>query len=322
MKRHRIRACIAYGATVAVLCGSCSSTAEVPSGDSAPAESPAESVSVELVTTSSASVGSTSVERPLEPELSAHDKPQDWLPVHVPPGREPMAYDESIPETVVHAYWYVKDDLEELSRTSALAFTGRVTGYVERIKILPSPAEAPAEDRGFDVYDGIVFSVDELLLGDLAPDEDTVTVAVRRLFLNADGSPRYRLSPSPIETVETGIAARGSSGGPTYIVYVTEDRETYSPFYESGYYHFNTPGGVAPMLDDEKIGVAAGRPLARPVVAEGGVHRTIDHGLTLDSARTVARVLEAEAGPGEWVPAGPFDVMDSDELGPVGTTDG
>lgn len=320
MKHHRIRVGIVYGVTAAILCGSCSSTAGVPSREPAPAAPPSDSAPAKLVSTSSPPAGSTSVDRPLEQDLSAHDEPQDLLPVRVPPGQEPMAYDESIPETVVDAYWYMKDDLEELSRTSALVFTGRVTGYVERIKVLPSAAEVPGEDRGFDVYDGVVFSVDELLLGDLAPDENTVTVAVRRLFLNADGSPRYRLSPSPIETVEPGITARDSSDGPTYIVFVTEDRETYSPFYESGYYHFNTPGGVAPMLDSDKIGVAAGRPLARPVVTESGVSRTIDHGLTLDSARTVTQVLEAEAGPGEWVPVGPFDVMDPDELGPVGTT--
>jgi hypothetical protein len=259
------------------------------------------------------------VDRPLEPELSAYDEPLDLVPVRGSPGQEPLAYDESIPETVVEAYWYLKDDLEELSRTSALAFIGRVTGYVERIKVLRLSADVPAEDRGFDVYDGVVFTVDELLIGDLPSGDMTVTVAVRRLFLNPDGSPRFRLSPSPIETVEPGIAARDTPDGPTYIVYVTEDKETYSPFYDSGYYHFNTPGGVAPMLDGEKIGVAADRPLARPVVTEGGVYRQTDHGLNLDDARTAARVVEQE---GDAPGSGPGDDVTPEGPGPVGETGG
>ena len=231
------------------------------------------------------------------------------------------AYDESIPLTSIEAYWYMKDSLEELSGTSALAFVGRVTGYLERIKVVPDLEEVPAEDRGADVFDGVVFTVDELLLGSLPPGETTVTVAVRTLILNLDGTPRFRTSMSPIETVEPGIAARNSPEQPSYIVYVTEDLETYSPFYNSGYYHFNTPGGVAPMLDGGRIGVAADRPLARPVVIENGVYTEIDHGLTIDDARGAARTTE-----GEDVSTGPSPVDDlvpeGSGTGPVGSTDG
>ena len=235
-------------------------------------------------------------------------------------GKQLLAYDESIPMIEVEYYWYLKDDLEELSRTSALGFTGRVTGYVEGAMVLPSAAEVPADDQGYDVYDGIVFTVDELLVGSLPPNKETVTVVVRRLFLNSDRTPRFRLSSSLIETVDPGIASRNTLDGPTYIVYVTEEDETRSPFYDSGYYFFNTPGGVAPMLDGGKIGNAADRPLAPLVVVEDGGYRRTGHELTLKDARAVARALEAEAGQGEWVPASPFGVGDSDETGPVGVT--
>lgn len=254
-------------------------------------------------------------------ELQGDEAPQSEAMADAVVASPLMAYDESIPLTSTEAYWYMKDSLEELSSTSALAFVGRVTDYVERIKVVADSEEVPAEDRGFDVFDGVVFTVDELLLGSLPPGGTTVTVAVRTLILNPDGSPRFRVSMSPIETVEPGIAARDSLEQPSYLVYVTEDLETYSPFYNSGYYHFNTPGGVAPMLASDRIGVAADRPLARPVVVEDGVYTEIEHGLTLTDARGAARATEGEddsSGPNpvdDLAPEGPGP-------GPTGSTDG
>ena len=232
------------------------------------------------------------------------------------------AFDESIPLTASESYWYLKDDLQSLSDTSALGFVGRITGYVESIKTLPYSDDTPAEDRGYDVYDGIVFSVDELLTGELDPSTGTVTVATRTLVLNPDATPRFRIREESMETVLLGIEGRHEQDGPSYLVYVTEDQETYSPFYNSGYYFFNTPGGVAPMLDGERIGNAADRPLARPVVVEDGVYRQIDHGLTLADARAVGRVVDSGNSPSTGGDASdPFDDLTPGDTGPVGVAD-
>lgn len=232
-----------------------------------------------------------------------------------------LAYDESIPATDTESWWALYDDLESLSHSADLGFVGQVIGYVERVKVVSHSEEVPAVHRGANVYDAIVFAIDEILVGDKF-GSDTVSVAVRRLILNPDGTPRYRVNESPIEILEPGITARGSLDKPTYIVYLTEDEEVYSPFYNSGYYFFNTPGGVAPMLDGERIGNAVDRPLARPVVVEDGVYRQVDHGLTLDDARAVGRVAESEISPpSDSDPPDPLGDLTPADIGPLGVAD-
>ena len=239
------------------------------------------------------------------------------------PTEDLMAYDQSIPLTDTEGWWVLYDDLESLSGTSTLAFVGRIIGYQERIRVVPHSIEVPAVHRGANVYDAIIFAIDEVLVGEDDPRQNAVSVAVRRLILNPDGTARFRVSESPIETVEPGIAARNMSDKPSYIVYVTEDQETYSPFYDSGYYFFNTPGGVAPMLGGERIGYALDRPLARPVVVEDGVYRQIDHGLTLDDARAVGRVVETENTPAsDGDSPDPLGDLTPSEPSPVGVVDG
>ncbi len=125
-----------------------------------------------------------------------------------------------------------------------------------------------------------------------------------------------------METVKLGIERRDRQDGPSYLVYVTEDTETYSPFYDSGYYLFNTPGGIAPMLDGERIGNAADRPLAPPVVVEDGMYRQTDHGLTLGDARAVGRVAEDENGrSSDGAVPDPLSDLVPGDVGPVGATD-
>ena len=149
----------------------------------------------------------------------------------------------------------------------------------------------PERDKGYDVYDGVVFTVNEVLSGELSQGENTVTVAIPALMVDLDYKPRFRILESPFEIVEPGIQARATADGPTYLVYVIEAEDDRSVFYKSGYFFFNTPGGVAPVLDDGKIGVGADRPLARPVVVENGTYRQIDHELELDDARAAAQTV-------------------------------
>ncbi len=193
------------------------------------------------------------------------------------------AYDESIPETSLHPYWVAHDDLNSLSRSSDIAFVGRVTGYTEAVLVVhDDPAEEP--DPTADVYDGVVFTVDELLVGELPADETQVTIATRVLMRNKDGTTRFRVSASPIETVRPGIFARNEPDRQRYIVYALAGHKE-TPFYATGIYFFNTPGGVAPVLANDRIGTGAARPLTGT---------SDDSSLSLDDARAAAKLMSEE----------------------------
>lgn len=227
-----------------------------------------------------------------------------------PQGVESMAgfaaYDESIPETSMSAsYWVAHDDLNSLSRSSDIAFVGRITDYTEAVLVVPDdPVEEP--DPTATVYDGVVFTVDELLVGELPAGKTQVTIATRVLLRNTDGTPRFRVSATPIEIVRPGIFARNEPDRQRYIVYALAGRKG-SLSYAAGVYFFNTPGGVAPVWANDRIGLGADRPLAG-ALKEAGNEGTIategegtgtpavgpgsepaDSGLELDDARTAAR---------------------------------
>ena len=171
------------------------------------------------------------------------------------------AYDESIPETSMSAsYWVAHDDLNSLTRSSDIAFVGRITDYTEAVFVVhDDPTEEP--DPTATVYDGVVFTVDELLVGELPAGETRVTIATRVLLRNKDGTPRFRVSASPIEIVRPGIFARNEPDRQRYIVYALAGHKG-TPFYANGIYFFNTPGGVAPVLANDRIGIGAAQPLA------------------------------------------------------------
>lgn len=215
------------------------------------------------------------------------------------------AYDQSIPETSMHPYWVAHDDLNSLTRSSDIAFVGRITDYTEAVLVVhDDPTEEP--DPTATIYDGVVFTVDELLVGELPAGETQVTIATRVLLRNTDGTPRFRVSATPIEIVRPGIFARNETDRQRYIVYALAGHKG-TPFYATGIYFFNTPGGVAPVLANDRIGIGADRPLVgaleeagiggaiategeatgTPVVGPGS--EPTDSGLELDDARTAAR---------------------------------
>ena len=215
------------------------------------------------------------------------------------------AYDESIPETSTHPYWVAHDDLNSLTRSSDIAFVGRITDYSEAVFVVhDDPAEEP--DPTVDVYDGVVFTVDELLVGKLPAGETQVTIATRVLLRNTDGTPRFQVSATPIEIVRPGIFARNEPDRQRYIVYALADRKG-SLSHAAGVYFFNTPGGVAPVLANDRIGLGADHPLVGTleeagiggaIIAEGEGTGTpaigpgsepADSGLELNDARTAAR---------------------------------
>ena len=234
------------------------------------------------------------------PPVSALDSQQD-----VGSMDGSAAYDESIPETSLQPYWVAHDDLKSLSRSSDIAFVGRITDYNEAVLVVhDDPTEEP--DPTATVYDGVVFIVDEVLVGKLPAGETQVTIATPVLFRNPDGTNRFRVSVSPIEIVRPGIFARDEPERQSYIVYALAGHKG-TPFHVAGVYFFNTPGGVAPILANDRIGRGADRPLAGTleeagdegaIATDGEVTSTpavgpspglADSGLGLDDARTAAR---------------------------------
>ncbi len=225
-----------------------------------------------------------------------------------------MAYDESIPMTAYARYEWLHDDLGSLAEASDLVFVGRVTDYVERVVIVPQSAEDP---WGFpEVYDGVVFTVDELIAGTL-PDGDTkVTIGTFAYSLNRDGSPRHRILDRPIGIVRTGIEQRNLLDGPRYLVYASRAHPD-SVRHRPDLFFFNTAGGVVEILDDDGLGIGEDSPFHRRWQVTDGVGSFVSQGFSLDDARVAARVNEeGPSTPGE----GPVDDLPGDGSGPVGNT--
>ena len=167
--------------------------------------------------------------------------------------------DESIPAVDVHGdYWPEYDDLRSITCASDIAFIGRVTGYTERLLTVPPDPEDPDPSRRSDVLEGLVFTVDELLIGDPGGSAE-VTVAFWALTVNEDGSPHSRVVGAPFEVIRPGIEQRGDPEGPLYLVYAVAS-EAHSPFDVPGVYYFKTNGGVTAVLADGSLDVGADRP--------------------------------------------------------------
>lgn len=125
--------------------------------------------------------------------------------------------DVTIPSADLHGdYWPTYGDLRSISCASDVAFVGRITGYIEGLLIVPPDAEDPDPTGVSDVFDGLVFTVDDLLVGDL-DGYGQVTVAFRALQVDEDGSPRSRVTGAPLGVIRPGIEQRYDSDGPRYL---------------------------------------------------------------------------------------------------------
>ena len=187
--------------------------------------------------------------------------------------------DESIPEADVHGdSWPEYEDLRSISCASDVAFIGRITDYRERLLTVPPAGEDPDPSHLSDILDGLVFTVDELLIGDLGGFAQ-LTVAFLALTVNEDGSPHSRVVGAPFEVIRPGIEQRGDPDGPLYLVYAVAS-EAASRFDLAGVYYFKTNGGVTQVLADGSLGVGADRPFWS------------GHGLGVEDAREAALTAE------------------------------
>ena len=187
--------------------------------------------------------------------------------------------DEAIPALDVHGdYWPTYDDLRSITCASDVVFMGRITDYTQRLLTVPPDPEDPDPSRRSDVLDGLVFTVDELLIGDPGGSAQ-VTVAFWALTVNEDGSPHSRVVGAPFEVIRPGIEQRGDPEGPLYLVYAVAS-EADSPFDVPGVYYFKTNGGVTQVLADGSLDVGADRPFRS------------GHGLGVEDAWEAARAAK------------------------------
>lgn len=201
-------------------------------------------------------------------------------------------YDESIPDGGYHAFYIYHQDLESLSLTSDIIFTGKITKYIQS-----ALAISRSESIGgvLDVYDGIVFTVDELISGQIATGTQEITVLVFALLTTADGTPIVRISDSPVEVVRSGIEQRNIPGGPRYLVFASQEDDPSSPFYRSDFYYFNTPGSIVQVNDDGTLGVGVAKPL-NTTGATVGENSELINALRLRDVRGSVQVTQENNG--------------------------
>ena len=213
-------------------------------------------------------------------------------------GTEGLAtYDENIPDGGYSAYYIYHQDLESLSLASDIIFTGRITNYIESVLTVPDPDTASIGLQ-IDVYDGIVFTVDEVIVGELPANTQEITILTFAMITDEQGAPMVRISDSPVEVIRSGIEQRNLPDGPTYLVYALQEDDQSSPFYRSDFYYFNTPGSVVQVMDDGLLGVGVDKPLNSVRVTEGDTSGPVNSLLLADVRGAVNVTQETNDLPG------------------------
>lgn len=206
-------------------------------------------------------------------------------------GTEGLAtYDESIPDGGYDAFYIYHEDLKSLATASDIIFTGRITNYVESALTVSDPDTASIGLQ-IDVYDGIVFTVEELIAGNLPDGTQEITILTFAMITDEHGEPIVRISDSPVEVVQAGIEQRNLPDGPMYLVFALREDDPSSPFYRSEFHYFNTPGSVVQLLDDGRLGVGVDKPLNLAGVT--GVESSIPvNSLQMSDVRGVVNVTQ------------------------------
>ena len=184
------------------------------------------------------------------------------------PGSAGLAVlDETIPEGPHGDYFPSDPSLTWLTCRSDIAWIGRITGYAENL--LTTALWGP-ESRFRDVYDGLIFSVDELLVGDLDSGERP-TIAFWALVVNEDGTPYARANARMFSILRPGVVQRESEDQPRYLVYGRAARGGIPGDVPGAFHLTHGPYGVARVREDGSL--------------DGYAHRTVEN------ARAAARAL-------------------------------
>ena len=198
-------------------------------------------------------------------------------------------YDESIPDAGYHAYYIYHQDVDALSASSDLVFIGRITDYKESVLTVAftDMASTPLGVQS-DIHDGVVFTVEELIAGELPSNTKEVTMLTHALIVDAAGDPMVRISASPIEVLRSGIEQRNLSDGPRYLVFAIQNDPT-GPYYGPNIFSFNTPGSVVRVLNDGILSVGVDMPLNSAKTTEDETAEPVN-ALTLADIRSAVNV--------------------------------
>ncbi len=171
------------------------------------------------------------------------------------------------------------DTLAELINLSDLVFIGRVVDYEHAIEIIPTegvfPESAVPGTVREDIYDGVIFEITETISGELSPEQMKIPIVVWSLVRSKRSIYTYGIHEPSWEVIEPGVATHLQPDSPLYLVFAANAGKGKPPY--PMHYVFATQGGVAPLLEDGRIGTAASGPLADP-----------EHGLTLEDVRAIA----------------------------------
>ena len=206
-------------------------------------------------------------------------------------------YDESIPDGGYSAFYIYHENLKSLSLASDIIFTGRITNYIESILTVPDPDTASIGLQ-IDVYDGIVFTVDEVIAGEIPANTQEITMLTFAMITDGQGAPMVRISDSPVEVVRSGIEQRNLPDGPVYLVFALREDDPSSPFYRHDFYYFNTPGSVVKVMDNGLLGVGVDKPLSSARVTDGEISEDINSLVMADVRGAVNVTQEINDSPG------------------------
>ncbi len=187
-------------------------------------------------------------------------------------------------------------EIQALSDSSDLIFVGHITGYVQDVKRfkfgvdtqsatpdqeleLERIIEGFGDPAPYEIWEGVEFTVSEVLHGELPNDTPRVTVLRPALVVSEDGSRQMRIFDPPMSTVQPGVFARDADERPTYVVFVKS-----SDLFGTDSYVFNTGGGAARIRSDGTLGQGMSSPFAMTIHGDS-LH---PHKLTLDDVRSAA----------------------------------
>ncbi|MCY4175279.1 MAG: hypothetical protein OXD37_02940 [Acidimicrobiaceae bacterium] len=168
-------------------------------------------------------------------------------------------FDESIPVSGSVVFEMPYDSIEDISVDSPVIFLGQVVGYKERL--LLDNLEWIDWDA-YDVYDGIIMQSTEVLVGKMPEPDNKITLAVRALTENGDGTPHSRHINREIDIFGDGLQSMRSANAPEYLVYAGPSRPG-TPEHEAGLWWISTAGGAVRVFEDGLLGEGKDRPFAR-----------------------------------------------------------
>ena len=156
--------------------------------------------------------------------------------------------DTSIEEGFYRASWWEFSDITELAQNSKYVFVGTLAGSTRDLRETPMSTDPDVVINTTMIWDGLVFSVTEPLIGDLSPGQEMEIAHPALLRYGDENDALVRIDVEPIELLATelGPVRTGSS----FLLFV---RET-----DDGFLTFAGPSTLVPLREDGRVAPGAG----------------------------------------------------------------